>query len=103
MNIKKTEWDKFTNELGKSFSFIILEPRHYSRFVNAVIATQKMYVSRGYIKEYIPGWNEHYENFLRTITTGKWWRTFCFDTVRRDSIEITENKTFIGQEEKFGA
>lgn len=54
----------FSKDLDSIVKWIPQTPGSYNRFAKAIKTSPKRNIPRGYRKEYIPGWNNHYENLM---------------------------------------
>jgi hypothetical protein len=64
-NFTRANWKTFVTDIDHVTQFIPACLSAYNRFSNAIIAATKRHISRGFRKEYIPGWEENSENLYQ--------------------------------------
>lgn len=57
-NFQLAKWDMFAECLDYTVQWIPPIPANYERFVNAIKASARQYIPRGFRKEYIPAWSK---------------------------------------------
>lgn len=55
---KKAKWPAYYQNLYKTLGWIPPIPKSYERVVCVIISTAKKLISRGYGREYVPGWDQ---------------------------------------------
>lgn len=60
-NLGKADWCKYSQKLDGLLKWITPTSNNYKRFVGAVMSAAKKSISRGFPREYIPGWDEQCE------------------------------------------
>ena len=64
-NFSRADWDAFTARLEQCIRFIPPTIRNYDRFTKLVLSSAKLFIPRGYRKEYIPGWSQDCEDLYK--------------------------------------